>query len=47
MKTKTVNYQAPQAEIVLLVPESCLLSASGQGAGTEGLDPGFVDDLEW
>lgn len=47
MKTKTVNYQAPEVEVVLLVPESCLLTASGQESGAEGLDLDFVDDLEW
>ena len=47
MKTKTVNYQAPEVEVVLLVPESCLLTASRQESGAEGLDLDFVDDLEW
>ena len=47
MKTKTVNYQAPEVEVVLLVPESCLLTASGQESGAEGLDLDFVDDFDW
>jgi len=47
MKTETLNYQAPQAKVVLLVPECCLLTASGLESGTEGLDLDFADDLEW
>lgn len=47
MKTKTVNYQAPETEVVLLVPENCLLAASGLDSGTEELDLDFTDELNW
>ena len=46
MNCKTVTYQAPEVDVILLVPETALLSASTPG-GTEDLDLDFVDDLGW
>lgn len=46
MNRKSLTYQAPEVDVILLVPETALLSASTPG-GTEGLDLDFVDDLDW
>ena len=47
MNRKTITYQAPEVEVILLVPENAMLAASGQDSGAEGLDLDFADDLDW